>query len=33
MPWYDPVHEARTEDTIAYLDHAPATKQATLKFA
>lgn len=33
MPWYDPVHEAKTEDAIAYLDHSPAAKRALLKVA
>ncbi|KAB0652300.1 metal-dependent hydrolase [Acinetobacter bohemicus] len=33
MPWYDPVHEAKTEDAIAYLDHSPAAKRAALKVA
>ncbi|WP_407304825.1 metal-dependent hydrolase [Acinetobacter sp.] len=33
MPWYDPVHEAKTEDAIAYLDHSPAAKRAILKVA
>ena len=33
MPWYDPVHEAKTEDAIAYLDQSPAAKRATLKVA
>ncbi len=33
MPWYDPVHEAKTEDAIAYLDNSPAAKRALLKVA
>lgn len=33
VPWYDPVHEAKTEDAIAYLDQSPATKRAMLKVA
>ena len=33
MPWYDPVHEAKTEDAIAYLDSSPAAKRALLKVA
>ncbi len=33
MPWYDPVHEAKTEDAIRYLDQSPAAKRATLKAA
>ncbi len=33
MPWYDPVHEAKTEDAIAYLDQSPAAKRALLKVA
>ena len=33
MPWYDPVHEAKTEDAIAYLDQSPAAKRALLKIA
>lgn len=33
MPWYDPVHEAKTEDAIAYLDQSPAAKRAALKVA
>lgn len=33
MPWYDPVHEAKTEDAIAYLDKSPAAKRAALKVA
>ncbi|WP_338559975.1 metal-dependent hydrolase [Acinetobacter sp. KS-LM10] len=32
-PWYDPVHEAKTEDAIAYLDESPAAKRAALKVA
>ncbi|NHB56666.1 metal-dependent hydrolase [Acinetobacter shaoyimingii] len=32
-PWYDPVHEAKTEDAIAYLDNSPAAKRALLKIA
>ena len=31
MPWYDPVHEAKTEDAIAYLNNSPAAKRAVLK--
>ena len=33
MPWYDPVHEAKTEDAIAYLEQSPAAKRAALKVA
>ena len=33
MPWYDPVHEAKTEDAIHYLDNSPAAKRAALKVA
>lgn len=33
MPWYDPVHEAKTEDAVAYLDNSPAAKRAALKVA
>lgn len=33
MPWYDPVHEAKTEDAIAYLDHSPAAKRALPRVA
>jgi len=33
MPWYDPVHEAKTEDAIAYLNTSPAAKRAALKVA
>ncbi len=33
LPWYDPVHEAKTEDAIAYLDNSPAAKRALLKVA
>ena len=33
VPWYDPVHEAKTEDAIAYLDQSPAAKRAMLKVA
>ena len=33
MPWYDPVHEAKTEDAIAYLNQSPAAKRALLKVA
>ncbi|SPL69674.1 metal-dependent hydrolase [Acinetobacter stercoris] len=33
MPWYDPVHEAKTEDALAYLDQSPAAKRALLKVA
>ena len=29
MPWYDPLHEAKTEDAIAYLASSPAAKRAT----
>ena len=32
MHWYDPVHEAKTEDAIAYLNNSPAAKRAALKF-
>ncbi|MEJ2899460.1 metal-dependent hydrolase [Acinetobacter sp. NS-4] len=28
MPWYDPLHEAKTEDAIAYLNRSPAAKRA-----
>lgn len=33
MPWYDPVHEAQTEDAIAYLNQSPAALRAMLKVA
>lgn len=33
MPWYDPVHEAKTEDAIAYLDQSPAAKRALPRVA
>ena len=33
MPWYDPVHEASTEDALHYLAHSPAAKRAQLKVA
>ena len=33
MPWYDPLHEAKTEDAITYLDLSPAAQRATLKVA
>ena len=33
MPWYDPLHEAKTEDAITYLDRSPAAQRATLKVA
>ncbi|TCM70859.1 hypothetical protein EC844_101133 [Acinetobacter calcoaceticus] len=33
MPWYDPVHEAKTEDALAYLDRSPAAKRALPKVA
>jgi predicted metal-dependent hydrolase len=33
MPWYDPVHEAKTEDAIAYLNQSPAALRAMLKVA
>lgn len=33
MPWYDPVHEAKTEDAIAYLERSPAAKRALPKVA
>ena len=33
MPWYDPVHEAKTEDAIAYLENSPAAKRAALRVA
>ena len=33
VPWYDPVHEAKIEDAIAYLDQSPAAKRAMLKVA
>lgn len=32
-PWYDPAHEAKTDDAIAYLDQSPAAKRALLKVA
>lgn len=32
-PWYDPVHEAKTEDALAYLDQSPAAKRALPKVA
>ena len=28
MPWYDPLHEAKTEDAVAYLEHSPAARRA-----
>lgn len=28
MPWYDPLHEAKTEDALAYLNRSPAAKRA-----
>ena len=30
MPWYNPLHEANTEDAIRYLDQPPAAKRAEL---
>lgn len=33
MPWYDPVHEASTEDALRYLEQSPAAKRALLKIA
>ena len=33
MPWYDPVHEAKTEDALAYLEQSPAALRAMLKVA
>ena len=33
MPWYDPVHEAKTEDAIAYLDKSPAAQRTLPKVA
>ena len=33
MPWYDPLHEAITEDAITYLDLSPAAQRASLKVA
>ena len=33
MPWYDPVHEAKTEDAVAYLNQSPAALRAMLKVA
>lgn len=33
MPWYDPLHEAKTEDAITYLDRSPAAQRASLKVA
>ena len=30
MPWYNPLHEANTEDAIRYLDQSPAAKRAEL---
>lgn len=32
-PWYDPVHEASTDDALRYLDQSPAAKRALLKIA
>ena len=32
-PWYDPLHEAKTEDALAYLNRSPAAKRASLKVA
>lgn len=33
MPWYDPLHEAKTEDALAYLQASPAAQRAQLKVA
>ena len=33
MPWYDPVHEAKTEDAINYLNQSPAAKRALMRIA
>lgn len=33
MPWYDPVHEANTEDALNYLNQSPAAKRAQLRVA
>lgn len=33
MPWYDPLHEAKTEDALAYLENSPAAKRALPKVA
>lgn len=33
MPWYDPVHEAKTEDALNYLNQSAAAKRALLKVA
>ncbi len=33
MPWYDPLHEAKTEDARAYLQASPAAQRAQLKVA
>lgn len=33
MPWYNPVHEAKTEDALAYLAHSPAAKRALAQVA
>ena len=32
-PWYDPLHEAKTEDALEYLDNSPAAKRALPKVA
>ena len=32
-PWYDPLHEAKTEDALAYLNRSPAAQRASLKVA
>lgn len=32
-PWYDPVHEASTDDALAYLNRSAAAKRAQLKVA
>ena len=33
MPWYDPLHEAKTKDALAYLQASPAAQRAQLKVA
>ena len=30
MPWYNPLHEANTEDAVRYLDQSPAAKRAVM---
>ena len=33
MPWYDPIHEANTEDALDYLKHSAAAKRAQPRIA